>query len=1013
MADIKIFGKLVNATTDNIIVGTDQTYDSTQRKQQSTINAEVKDALAGKMNANPIDLVSQNLNNILTPGIYVAGGDNSVTNKPAGIDAFGLNVYKIASGYIAQELISGNLKPGAVYYRQYNSSEWSGWTPKAGVFLTNPILNQVLISDESGKLKSSGFTIASNVPADAKFTDTTYNPATTTVNGLMSTTDKAKLDGIQEGANKITVGGNITNSNGTISITKKNVTDALGFIPSGATYGQVTESEDGLMIAADKIKLNGIEEGAQKNTVTSVAGRTGAVVLTKSDVGLSNVDNTSDANKPVSTAQQAALDKKVGKVNVTGSGNAVTEASILEGTLTLTKGATYNNYTHPEKHPWDILSNPPATATRWPNSMELTHPPVSYTGNLPAALVPYIPKAGTNMFAGAKASDEITVERSTNNGTSWSDVTTEEASNIRAVFSGVIDGNILVSKASDKNSAVGHQLRITFDPKDRYCILSFIHIWGSTNGGECKLDIEYSTRDNKTKWTKIISDVVPSGWSGPTIIGMGGHLFSQPNSATSPWGLRFTFKQTKVSSEYSSIQTISSIQGFSTSIAWSTPEGNPICKSGTPYLIKDADLTTNFPGILQCKNQEVFHKGNLSWNTLPGKPSSLPASDVHPWAKAPNKPTYTKAEITGIDKVDNTPDAEKSVKYSTSSGTSTIIKVIDDRNDIVQPNSENFKKNSVTYNFKYINKMDSPAGFAGNYMGVMNFAPWSEKSGGNGYQLGFGSADATTPKLAIRTSELDATSWGSWSKIYTSADKPTKDEIVGLNEVLRGKIGKINTIGSGNAITEASISEETLTLTKGATYNNYSLPLATADVRGGVKIGFAQTGKKYPVQLEAEKMYVNVPWTDTNTTYTAGENLTLSGNSFALNQTISLTRVNASGGFYQTSDRRLKSDIKPLEHSLDDICSIPTDSFILSGKKDFGTIAQSVESKFPELVTDAELKHSDVPNPENFDTVEKNGETYVLVKEVDYAKMSILAIEGIKLLRKEIEDLKKQLSEKK
>lgn len=44
--------------------------------------------------------------------------------------------------------------------------------------------------------------------------------------------------------------------------------------------------------------------------VTSVAGRVGDVVLTKSDVGLSNVDNTSDANKPVSTAQQAALDAK-------------------------------------------------------------------------------------------------------------------------------------------------------------------------------------------------------------------------------------------------------------------------------------------------------------------------------------------------------------------------------------------------------------------------------------------------------------------------------------------------------------------------------------------------------------------------------------------------------------------------------------------------------------------------------------------------------------------------------
>jgi hypothetical protein len=44
--------------------------------------------------------------------------------------------------------------------------------------------------------------------------------------------------------------------------------------------------------------------------VTSVSGRTGSVVLTKSDVGLGNVDNTSDLNKPVSTIQQTALDLK-------------------------------------------------------------------------------------------------------------------------------------------------------------------------------------------------------------------------------------------------------------------------------------------------------------------------------------------------------------------------------------------------------------------------------------------------------------------------------------------------------------------------------------------------------------------------------------------------------------------------------------------------------------------------------------------------------------------------------
>lgn len=45
--------------------------------------------------------------------------------------------------------------------------------------------------------------------------------------------------------------------------------------------------------------------------VTSVAGKAGAVTLTKSDVGLGNVDNTSDANKPLSTATQTALTAKL------------------------------------------------------------------------------------------------------------------------------------------------------------------------------------------------------------------------------------------------------------------------------------------------------------------------------------------------------------------------------------------------------------------------------------------------------------------------------------------------------------------------------------------------------------------------------------------------------------------------------------------------------------------------------------------------------------------------------
>ena len=60
----------------------------------------------------------------------------------------------------------------------------------------------------------------------------------------------------------------------------------------------------------------------------------------------------------------------------------------------------------------------------------------------------------------------------------------------------------------------------------------------------------------------------------------------------------------------------------------------------------------------------------------------------------------------------------------------------------------------------------------------------------------------------------------------------------------------------------------------------YVLPLADDGIRGGVQIGYTQNGKNYPVQLSNEKMYVNVPWS--NTTYSAGTGLSLSNNEFSV-----------------------------------------------------------------------------------------------------------------------------------
>ena len=59
-------------------------------------------------------------------------------------------------------------------------------------------------------------------------------------------------------------------------------------------------------------------------------------------------------------------------------------------------------------------------------------------------------------------------------------------------------------------------------------------------------------------------------------------------------------------------------------------------------------------------------------------------------------------------------------------------------------------------------------------------------------------------------------------------------------------------------------------LIKESTESDYKLPLASNNTRGGIKSGYAQNGKNYPVQINAqEQAYVSVPWTDNNTTYAA------------------------------------------------------------------------------------------------------------------------------------------------
>lgn len=142
-----------------------------------------------------------------------------------------------------------------------------------------------------------------------------------------------------------------------------------GGMPTATQKGQywIASTDGNGYVTDDWAVYNGSTFDKIKNTdaVASVAGRTGNVVLTKSDVGLNNVDNTSDANKPVSTATQTALNLKANIANPTFigtvtapafsgslSGNASTATNVAWSGVT-SKPTTISGYGITDAQPLD------------------------------------------------------------------------------------------------------------------------------------------------------------------------------------------------------------------------------------------------------------------------------------------------------------------------------------------------------------------------------------------------------------------------------------------------------------------------------------------------------------------------------------------------------------------------------------------------------------------------------------------------------------------------------------
>lgn len=202
---------------------------------------------------------SENLNNYNTLsklGVYYSSGGNSITNKPSGVNNFALQVFKDGVGdtSVSQTLYANDV----IYVRRYNGTSWTSWTEiGAGGITSIPQASSSALGgikigySDNGKnyaveLDSSGKAYV-NVPWTD--TNTTYNVATTSANGLMSSSDKSKLDGIQAGADAVSFSRSLSSGTkiGTININGTNTDIYAPTAGEPVKYGVATSTTLGLV----------------------------------------------------------------------------------------------------------------------------------------------------------------------------------------------------------------------------------------------------------------------------------------------------------------------------------------------------------------------------------------------------------------------------------------------------------------------------------------------------------------------------------------------------------------------------------------------------------------------------------------------------------------------------------------------------------------------------------------------------------------------------------------------
>ena len=474
--------------------------------------------------------------------------------------------------------------------------------------------------------------------------NTTYSVASTSTNGLMSASDKTKLDGIASGANKYTHPSYTTRSSGlykitvdstghvsaTSAVTKADIT-ALG-IPGQDTNTTYTLGSFGITATATEInKLDGLTattaelnyvDGVTSNIQTQLNGK-----LSTSGTAAAATKLATGRSIGLSTAVSATTQTFDGTGNITIPVNGVKEAYLEWGGRSVSGGF----------------------------------------GPLDASL---IPELGANRLAFMPAS-AIEIQYSTNGGSTWATYPSVTDTAKINLFNGNSSNFYIGANSSSGVTKDNYQLRIIFTSNIAkvYTALQKFAIYLSTqgsNGSWCTIDAitKANVDAGKDTWTTFANKVPVAGWSGWNIINVSS-LTTYSNNSSQYQKVRFTFGVTShsSSSQYPGL-VVNKILGFG-GMGWQIP--STMAGTGRMYTY-DASQNVTFPANVKATK----FQGATASTSEAGLMSAADKTKLDGIATGANKythPSYT-AKSSGLYKI--TVDSSGHVSATTAVSKSDI-----------------------------------------------------------------------------------------------------------------------------------------------------------------------------------------------------------------------------------------------------------------------------------------------------------------------------------------------------